>query len=284
MGVVTAIADHHTAGNLPASIRIYVALVRAGFRRYATYRQATVAGAVTNTVFGFLRAYVLLAVAAGAGGVAAGYHGGQLVTYVWFGQGLLAVVSFWGFTDLANRIRTGDVATDLLRPVPPVALYLASDLGRAGHAALFRFVPPVLVGALVFDLYLPSRPGTWPLFVLSTGLAVVVCFSCRFLVNCAAYWLLDVRGVMALWAVAAPVLGGLYFPLRFLPDWLAIALYLAAPFASMQQIPIDVLVERDSLAVQLGLIGMQAMWAVLLLAAAGFVQRRAERRLVIQGG
>ena len=37
------------------------ALARAGFRRYSTYRQATVAAAFTNTVFGFLRCYVLLA-------------------------------------------------------------------------------------------------------------------------------------------------------------------------------------------------------------------------------
>jgi ABC-2 type transport system permease protein len=284
VGVVTAIADHDTAGDLPARIHTYAAVARAGFRRYATYRQATVAGAVTNTVFGFLRTYVLLAVAAGAGGVAAGYQGDQLVTYVWFGQGLLAVVFLWGWTDLADRVRTGEVATDLLRPIHPVALYLAGDLGRAGHAVLFRFVPPVVVGALVFDLYLPSRAGTWPLFVLSTGLAVVVCFGLRFLINTAAYWLLDLRGVMSLWGIGAPVLGGLYFPLRFLPDWLAVTLYVASPFASVLQIPLDVLVERDPLPVQLAMIGVQLIWAVLLLVACWFVQRRAERRLVIQGG
>jgi ABC-type uncharacterized transport system permease subunit len=87
-------------------------LARSGFRRYATYRQATVAGAVTNTVFGLLRCYVLLAVAAGAGGLAAGYDSAQLATYVWVGQGLLAVVMLWGWSDLADRIRTGAVATD----------------------------------------------------------------------------------------------------------------------------------------------------------------------------
>jgi ABC-2 type transport system permease protein len=65
VGLVTATAAHSTTGNLLLSILTYRALVGAGFRRYATYRQATVAGAVTNTVFGFLRCYVLLAVAAG---------------------------------------------------------------------------------------------------------------------------------------------------------------------------------------------------------------------------
>jgi len=36
----------------------YPQLVRAGYRRYATYRQATLAGLTTNVVFGLLRAAV----------------------------------------------------------------------------------------------------------------------------------------------------------------------------------------------------------------------------------
>ena len=49
------------------AVTTFGALAWSGFRRYATYRQATVAGAFTNTVFGFLRCYVLLAVAARCG-------------------------------------------------------------------------------------------------------------------------------------------------------------------------------------------------------------------------
>lgn len=284
MGTFAATTALDTFRTLLTQIRSYGALIRSGFRRYATYRQATVAGAVTNTVFGFLRCYVMLAVAAGAGGVAAGYDQAQIATYVWLGQGLLAVALLWGWSDLASRIRTGEVATDLLRPVHPVVLYLATDLGRAAHAVLFRFAPPMLVGVLAFHLYLPGRPATWPLFVVSTVLAVVICFACRYLVNAVAYWLLDPRGVAAAWQVGSAVLCGLYFPLRFLPDWLAAALYLGTPFPGMLQIPIDVFVERDPPATQASLVAVQAVWAAVMLAACHAVQRRAERRLVIQGG
>src|SRR5438132_13005194 len=37
-------------------------LARRGYRRYAAYPSATVAGAFTNTIFGFVHAYILLAV------------------------------------------------------------------------------------------------------------------------------------------------------------------------------------------------------------------------------
>lgn len=284
MGLLTATAVRVARRNSRHTVRIFTALASSGFRRYATYRQATVAGAITNVVFGFLRCYVLLAVAAGAAGVAAGYDSRQLATFVWAGQGLLAVVLLWGWTELADRIRTGEIATDLLRPVPPVVAYLAVDLGRAAHAVLTRFLPPLAAGLIFFDLYLPHRWWTPPLFALSALLAVLTCFGCRYLVNAVSYWILDVRGAMIAWTLGSGILAGLYFPLRFLPDWLAVTLWVATPFPGLMQSPLDVLVERDDAPVTLAIVGGQAVWAVLILAACQAVQLRAERRLVVQGG
>src|SRR4249920_2497951 len=102
---------------LPRAARgaAYLAFAAAGFRRYATYRQAMVAAIFTNSIFGFLRCSVLLALA-GAGTVA-GYDEPRLATFVWAGQGLIGVVLLWSPNELADRIRTGDVIADLLRPV-----------------------------------------------------------------------------------------------------------------------------------------------------------------------
>jgi ABC-2 type transport system permease protein len=282
---LTATASTISVRRSRATLLTFGALAWSGFRRHATYRQASVAGAFTNVVFGFLRCYVLLAVAAGAvGGRPGGYDARQLAMFVWVGQGLLAVVALWSWSELADRIRTGDISADLLRPVHPVIGYLAPDLGRAGYTVLARFVPPLVVGAIVFDLYVPVRWFTVPLFAVSTALAVVVCFACRFLVNATAYWLADARGPIVLWTVGAGVLAGLYFPLRFLPTWLTVTLWVATPFPSLLQTPLDVLVERDPTPVQVGLVGLQVCWAAALLAACVVVQRRAERKLVAQGG
>jgi ABC-2 type transport system permease protein len=244
-----------------------------------------VAGSFTNIVFGFLRCYVLLAVAAGAiGGRPGGYDRQQLATYVWVGQGLLTVVALWGWNDLSERIRTGDVIADLLRPVSPVINYLAQDLGRAGHGMLTRFIPPLVVGAIFFPLYVPARWATVPLFALSILFAIVGSFACRYLVNATAYWLHDARGPVILWTLSSGVLAGLYFPLRLLPDWLAVTLWVATPLPGLLQTPLDVVVERDPPAMQAGLVALQAAWAAVLLTACHVVQHRAERRLVVQGG
>jgi hypothetical protein len=101
-------------------VRAYLALAAAGFRRYATYRQAMVAAVVTNSVFGFLRFAVMLAVLDGGARSVAGYDEPRLATFVWAGQGLIGVVLLWAPPDLAERIRTGDVVIDLIRPIDPV--------------------------------------------------------------------------------------------------------------------------------------------------------------------
>lgn len=272
-------------GPFRACVATFGALIGSGFRRYATYRQATLAGTFTNVVFGFLRCYVLLAVAAGAAGNSpAGYRPEQLATYVWVGQGLLSVIGIWGWTELADRIRTGDIAADLLRPIPPVTAYLAADLGRAGYGMLTRFGPPLVVGAIFFPLHVPSRWQTVPLFALSILLAVIICFGCRYLVNATAYWLHDARGPIMLWTLGSGVLGGLYFPLRLLPEDVVLVLWLGTPLPSLLQTPLDVIAERDGPVTQFGLVALQLVWAVVILALAGLVQRRAERRLVVQGG
>jgi ABC-2 type transport system permease protein len=254
-----------------------------GFRRFSTYRQATVAGLVTNIMFGFLRCYVLLAVAAVSPKVA-GYDAAQLVGYVWAGQGLLGVVMLWGWTDLSDRIRSGDVVTDLLRPIHPGRQLPRGRYGPRRPRHDFPVLPGHGGGAMFFDIYLPHEAISYPLFLVSTVLAVMICFFCRYLVNATAFWLLDIRGVNLAWLIMSGLMGGLYFPIRFLPDWIAALLWFCTPGPSLFQAPMDILVERDAVPIRFGIVGVQIIWALLLWWACHAVQRRAERKMVIQGG
>ncbi|MDN5748919.1 MAG: ABC-2 family transporter protein [Pseudonocardia sp.] len=256
----------------------YPQLVRAGFRRHATYRQAALAGLTTNLVFGLLRAAVLVAVLAQRP-VVAGYDVAAAITYVSLGQGLLTVVLLWGDTEMSRRIRTGDVVVDLGRPWDLQAAMLAADLGRAGFAVLARLVPPMLFGAWAFPFRWPTVPATWAWFAVSALLAVVVSFGVRFLLNASAFWLLDARGVIGMWGVVGGVLSGLVVPLAWFPEWAQTALAWT-PLPSLFQIPIDVFLERDGTA---GALAAQAGWAVALLLVGRVALHHGSRRLVVQG-
>ena len=257
----------------------YLRLIRAGFRRYSTYRQAVVAGLATNLVFGFTRCAVLLTVFADSAQVA-GYNPSATVTFVWIGQGLIAVVLIWGNTDFGERVRSGDVAVDLLRPLDLQAALLAEDLGRAGFALLLRFTVPLLVGSIFFDLTLPSSALRWAVFGLSVLLAVLVSFAIRFLLNLLAFWLLDWRGLLSLYVAVSTVLAGLAIPIAFFPGWARAAIW-ATPFPAIIQAPIDIALGRGAV---LPLLAHQLTWTIVLLTAGRLVLARAVRKLVIQGG
>ena len=78
-------------------MRLWFEVARRSFRRWSTYRMATAAGVVTNTVFGYLRAYILLAVvAASGGGELRGWDATTYVTYAFITQALLAGIAAFG--------------------------------------------------------------------------------------------------------------------------------------------------------------------------------------------
>ena len=144
-------------------MRTYFQLAAAGFHRYSTYRMAIAAGVITQSVFGFIRVSVMFAAIAAAGGELAGYDRQQASTYVWLGQALLAPVAMFGWTELADRIKTGDIAVDLARPVDVQLSWWAADLGRAA----FQLLHPRAAAAA--DRRADHRvrlPGSWTAYPL----------------------------------------------------------------------------------------------------------------------
>jgi ABC-2 type transport system permease protein len=262
-------------------VRLYAEIARRGFRRYATYRAATAAGVFTNTVFGFLQAYVLLAVYRSRPEVG-GFDVSEALTYVFVTQGLLAPVDAFrsAVAEIGDRIRTGDIVTDLYRPVDLQGYWLALDLGRAGFQALARGIPPFLVGALALDLVVPAGVVTWAAFSVSAVLAVVVSFGLRFAVALSAFWLLDARGLANLTTAVTLFFSGFVLPITFFPPWLE-TLSRALPFAALVQVPVEVFLGKAEPAS--ALLG-QVAWALVVLGLGRIVLAAATRRVVVQGG
>jgi ABC-2 type transport system permease protein len=263
-------------------VRLYWELARRGYRRYAAYPGATWAGVFTNTFFGFLIAYILLAVFETRDTVGS-YDARDAVTYTWLSQGLFITIYLWGWYEVAFRVQSGDVATDLYRPLDLQSYWLAQDLGRATYHAIFRGIPPFVVGALVFDVRVPDDPLVWLAFVLSVALAVTASFAFRFLFNLSAFWLLDYRGVAVLAMVVSTFFSGQTIPIAFFPDWLE-TLAWALPFAAMVQAPIEVFLEHATGLELVGLLALQTFWAAALLVVGRVVLAAGTRKLVVQGG
>ncbi|MDQ3411503.1 MAG: ABC-2 family transporter protein [Chloroflexota bacterium] len=262
-------------------MRLYFEVARRSFQRHLTYRVATLAGLFTNAVFGIFFSSVYRAFYQdGERGVVADFTLPEILTFVWIGQSLLMLVYLWNWWEVADSIRTGDVVSDLMKPMDFQLYWLSRDLGRASCHWLTRFVPTFAMGALLFDLAWPGTISTWLAFFISVNLAILVSFGWRFLLNLSAFWLLDVRGINTIAVLVLNFFSGLLVPIAFFPGWLrTVAEWL--PFRAIVMVPVEVFLGQRT--PQSALL-IQAFWVVALRLLGQGVLNAGGRKLVVQGG
>ncbi len=251
------------------------------FRRHAAYPLSALAEALTNAVFGVVRASILIALWKTRPSLG-GYDTADAVTFCFLTQALIAPVQIFGGMELVERIRTGDVAIDLHRPADLQGWWLADDLGRAACYLALRSGPPMLTAALLFPMHWPDPAGL-AAFLVAAVLAVVLSFGMRYVVALATFWLHDDRGIAAVALVSGLFFSGMIVPLIIFPGWLG-TLARALPWAGLIQVPADIYLGKVSGTGLLGAYGFQLGWALALLAAGRGLTMLAGRRLVIHGG
>ncbi len=268
---------------MPGDLRTYLKLFRAGFAKQANYRLAMLAGLATNIVFGFIRAAILFAAVRSAGGTLGGYSTGSISSYVWLSQGLLGAIELSGRAEIGDRVRTGDVAVDFIRPVDLQTWHLAEDMGRATYTLIPRGIPSVLAGALSVGLLLPGTPLPYLLGFLSVVLGVAISFYGRYAVNVVGFWLLDVRGARTLYVVTSTFLAGLFVPVALFPSWLRTIAY-GTPFPSILQTPVNVISGRDTGTAAVLDLATQAGWLLVTCLLGRALTSAGRRKLVLNGG
>ncbi|HTR93232.1 MAG TPA: ABC-2 family transporter protein [Trebonia sp.] len=266
-----------------ATARVYWRLLVAGFRRQSAYRLAALGGLVANLTFGLLKVAILFATVRAAGGTLHGYTTESMSTYVWLSQGMLGSVNLNGRTDLALRVKDGQVAVDFLRPVDLQAATVATESGMALFALLPRGLPSVLLGALTVGIAMPTSPVFYLLGAVSMILGIVISAATVYLIAVLGFWLIETRGLQILYMLASGFLGGLYVPIALFPQWLRIVAT-ATPFPSIMMYPIDVLSGFGGAGRAAALVLAQVAWLSMVAAIGQVLTRAGRRRLEVQGG
>jgi ABC-2 type transport system permease protein len=263
-------------------MRLFWEVTKRAFRRYATYRAAAIGGTITSSLFGIIRASVLLAVFQTRSHVGS-FDAADAVTFAFLSQAMLHMGLLGGHLPLGDRIISGDIVTDLYRPTDLQLFELASDVGRAAYQGLSRSFITVGVGAIVFDLDLPTTVPPYLWFAVSLVLANVLNFSHKFLVTLTTFWTLDYRATSQMATVVGMFFSGFAIPVVFFPSWLEdVARFL--PYVGFVQIPIEILLGKTTGAALVPAIGSQLVWCGLLLVGGRALLAKATHRVVVQGG
>ncbi len=263
-------------------MRLFWEITQRSYQRYLTYRAATFAGVVTNFFFGILRASILVALY-GAQTEVEGIPLAGAVTYAAMTQAVIGYLSLFSWFDLMTTVYSGEIATDLLKPINYIGYWLAKDLGRAMVQFFLRGLVVMAGYALLFDLDWPQSATQWLAVAVSLVLSWLISFAWRFLVNLAAFWSPNARGVLRFFFMLSWFFSGFLMPLRFFPDWVIRISYLT-PFPHMLNTVVEIYLNVLPGPQILTAILYQILWIAGLLLSAQVVLRAGVRRLVILGG
>lgn len=270
-------------------MRPYLAILSARFRTLLQYRAAALAGLWTQFFFGIVFISVYEAFYASTAEPQP-LAFAQVVSYVWLGQALLALLPWNVDNEVRAMLRSGSVAYELARPVDLYNLWFVRALAWRTAPTILRAVPMAVVAMLVLPLvgldeWRLTPPG------IANGLAFVLSMTCTLLLSCALstlvnitmIWTLAADGAVLILTVLVTILSGMLIPLPLFPDW-AQPVLMALPFAGLVDLPYRIYLGDIALGGLPGVLLHQLGWTAALVLLGRRLLAGAMRRVVVQGG
>ena len=120
-------------------------------------------------------------------------------------------------------------------------------------------------------------------FALSCFLGYLVGFCINFILNCIAFWTLEIHAARLIVTWVSDLFGGAIIPLVIFPAVLQKVAF-ALPFAAMFSTPLLIYVNVIKPDRYAAAIGLQLFWLVVLGIGATIIWRAGAKRVVVQGG
>ena len=209
----------------------------------------------------------------------------SVVTYVWLQQAFFRMMLAID-NELVDKIKSGDIAYDLCRPVNMYGFYYARIAAQKVMGSLMRAIPMLILAALLPKGWGISAPASI-INLLAAVPAVVLGLLCVCALSniTMAFTMLtlDARGMQGLLNLLMMTFSGNLLPLTLFPDrWQKFITLI--PYAQLLDAPIRLYTGDYALTEALRVYMVQAFWIVVLIALGAYMWNVNKKRLIVQGG
>lgn len=209
----------------------------------------------------------------------------NVVTYVWLQQAffrmMLAVDN-----ELVDKIRTGDIAYDMCRPVNMYGFYYARIMAQKVMGSLMRAVPMLILAAFLPKGWGISAPSSFVGLLAALPALVLGVFCVCALSNIAMAFTmktLDPRGMQGLLNLLMMTFSGNLLPLTLFPDrWQKVITLI--PYAQLLDAPIRLYTGDFAISEALRVYAVQSFWTVALVLLGAYMWKLNQKRMIVQGG
>ncbi|MDC7225097.1 MAG: ABC-2 family transporter protein [Spirochaetales bacterium] len=211
----------------------------------------------------------------------------ELITYVMVGQAVnmarLSPAERRPLLTMGFRIRNGDVALDLLRPINLQGQRFVESFSYFLTEIIWVNIPVILLMIFALGISLPPTLGAALAFPLSILIGFFIGFAFNMVILTLAFWTRNVFGAQIAKRAVVDIFAGTLIPFQLFPQWLQVVVE-HLPFKGMAYIPLSIWTGAISgRAIPLALLE-QLAWAGLMYVIALFIWRKAMRIIIIHGG
>jgi len=262
--------------------RPYVAVVPVRLHDELRYRAAALPGMATHLFRGFIRLAIRQSLYASAVEPVP-MSLADAPDHPWLARDTSPLTAKGSDSEIAIKIRMGDMVCDPARPNDPYRLWFRQTLGHRVGFMLMQFALANIVALLLLGLRLLHN---WPvaaasLFLLLSGL--LQCGALTTLMAGSLLWRYTGGRVTRLAASVAVLLSGRKVPLRLFRDSLQLVLD-AGPFHGLAGIPFRIHSGHIPLIQTLRKLASQLGWARLFAVCGRLLLARGFHHPVLQGG
>ena len=212
-----------------------------------------------------------------------GVDADSMLTYII----ISALLSVLLITNVEKRIEQsvikGTVATDMMRPINIFGGYFAEDIGSIIALFFQNMVPIFVIGSLFIKVPKMADISALPLFIISVVESFLINWLIAALFGMIAFTAINIDALIQVKKHLLRLLSGSIIPVWFFPEKVANVLE-ALPFVYIYQLPLSIYIGKGDRAEQLRGMGIQFVWLVILAALFLYVQKRATRKVMVQGG
>ena len=265
------------------NVAVYFEFSKKAFQRAAAYRFDAWVRIFSNIIFLFIWGTIWFALYKGKGSVeGVSFH--SMLSYVFISQMLQGIhgagTPLW---EIQEKVRTGDIVMELVRPYDFPIRTLFSDFGSILFHMITAVLPLYTLLFWIFHLTIPTTFIQWFLFMISAFMGYLIRYSIELTFGLFTFWLVETGGVEDIFYFSISLFSGSIVPLWFFPHWLEqITRFL--PFQGIYFVPNAIFVGKITGDAIKNALMVQGFWIFITYLVLRVVWAKVSKKVIVQGG
>ena len=262
---------------------VYLNFVMKSFQKQLAYKFEYFVGVFNGLLFIFIFTSLWAAVYKNSEAAAASpFTMKEMISYAVFAM-LFRISMSMEDLGVAQKVRTGAIGMDLIKPVNYFLMLLSEAFGQTMFHWVTRVAPILVVSLMAFDVTIPRGAGVYAMTAVAWVLGYAILFLINFAFALIAFWVLETFSFQLMKFGLFTLFSGGIVPIDFFPEWMK-PFIAFIPFQYILYVPTSVFIGHIKGGAALGMILLQGAFVAALSVLCYAMWSAARRKLVVQGG